>query len=134
MNIHSPAEQVLTSCLALGVLASGPSASFDAKGFTRAKLIVFATTGSASVLDASLEESSDNGATDPWTAVSGSSVAEVPASSDKAVRLLSIDLTRRKRYVRVQMTVTGTVNGSVSAELYNPAEAPVSQPFPASQV
>lgn len=133
-NIHTATDQILSHCLDLGVLTTAASASCDGLGFTRAKLIVFGTTAASSTLDASLQESNDNGATDPWASVLGGAIATIPASSNKAIRLLSINLTHRKRYLRVQETIAGTVTGAIGMELYNPDEAPVSQDFPPTLV
>ncbi len=133
-NIHTPTDQVLSHCLDLGVLTTQASASCDTLGFTRAKLCAFATTAAASTFDAALQESNDNGVTDPWANVLGGAIATVPASSTKAIRLLSIDLTYRKRFLRVQETISGTVTGAIGIDLYNPDEAPVTQDFPATLV
>lgn len=133
-NIHTPTDQILSHCLDLGVLTTETSASCDTLGYTRAKLIVFGTTAAASTLDAVLQESNDNGVSDPWVPVLGGAIATISASSTKTIRLLSINLTSRKRFLRVQETVTGTVTGAIGMELYNPAEAPVTQDFPPTLV
>lgn len=133
-EIHTPTDQVQTLCLAAGSLATGASGSIDTEGFGRMKAVVLAATAAASTLDVSFEESADDGVSDPWTAVTGSAIAQIPATQTNAVRLLSVDLATRKRHLRAQMVATGTVSGSVSAELYNPCRAPVIQPFPATVV
>ena len=133
-NIHTPTDLVLSHCLDLGTLTTQASASFDTLRFTRAKLVIFGTTGPGSTLDATLQESNDNGASDPWANVAGGAISTILAGASKGVRLVSIDLSHRKRYLRVQETIAGTVVGSIGIELYNPEEAPVSQDFPPTLV
>lgn len=123
-NIHTPTDQVLTKCLDLGALATADSQSVDTLGFTRAKFVIAATTAAASTLDAALQEAPDDAT---FAAVTGGSIATIPASQTRLVRTISVNLDHRQRYLRVAETVAGTVNGSVTVELYNPDYAPVTQ-------
>lgn len=127
MNIHTPTDQVLSKCLDLGTLATGNGQALDCRGYTRAKIVVIGTTAAASTLDAAVYESNDNGVTDPYVAVTGAAIATIPASSTRLVRTISLNLDKRRRYLRVAETISGTVNGSLSAELYNPDYMPVTQ-------
>ena len=127
--IHTPTDVVLTKVFDGGTLASGTTGGVDTKGFTRAKLVIVATTASGATFDAAVQESNDNGATDAYTNVVGSNIATVNASTSKASRTVSINLDHRKRYLRVIETVVGTVTGSIVLELMNPLSAPVAQDY-----
>jgi|GEM_PF-3925926 len=128
-NIHTPTDQVLSKCLDLGTLATQNSLGVDCLSYSRAKMLIAATTAAASTLDAVVQESNDNGVTDPYLTVLGSNITTIPASSNKATRTLSVNLSHRKRFLRVAETVAGTVNGFVGIELYNAEEMPVTQDF-----
>ena len=123
-NIHTPTDQVLTKCLDLGTLATENSQSVDTLGYTRAKFVIAATTASSSTLDAALQEASDNAT---FVAVTGGAIATIPASQTRLVRTISVNLDHRLRYLRIAETVAGTVNGSVTVELYNADYKPVTQ-------
>lgn len=127
MNIHTPTDQVLTKCLDLGTLATGDSQSVDCRGYTRAKIVIVGTTAAASTLDATAQESNDNGSSDPFANISGSAIATIPAGQTRLVRTISLNLDKRKRYLRVAETVAGTVTGSLTIELYNAIDYPVVQ-------
>jgi hypothetical protein len=123
-NIHTPTDQVLTKCLDLGTLATANSQSVDTLGYTRVKIVIAATTAASSTLDAALQESSDNST---FTAVTGGAITQIPASQTRLVRTISVNLEHRQRYLRIAETVAGTVNGSVTAELFNADYKPVTQ-------
>lgn len=123
-NIHTPTDQVLTKCLDLGALATANSQSVDTLGYTRAKFVIAATTAASSTLDAALQEASDNAT---FSAVTGGAITTIPASQTRLVRTISVNLDHRQRYLRIAETVAGTVNGSITVELYNADYKPVSQ-------
>lgn len=126
-NIHTPTDQIATRCLDAGTLSTSASQPVDCLGYTRAKLVVAATTGAASTLDCGLQESNDNGATDPYSAVPSGAIATITANSSHVTRTISVNLHRRKRYLRAQETIAGTVAGAITIELYNAALMPVVQ-------
>ena len=123
-NIHTPTDQVLTKCLDLGALSTANSQSIDTLGYTRLKIVIAGTTTASSTLDAALQEASDNAT---FTAVTGGAIATIPASQTRLVRTISVNLDHRQRYLRIAETVAGTVNGSITAELYNANYKPVTQ-------
>ena len=123
-NIHTPTDQVLSKCLDLGALSTGNSQSIDTLGYTRLKIVIAGTTAASSTLDAALQEASDNAT---FTAVTGGAIATIPASQTRLVRTISVNLDHRQRYLRIAETVAGTVNGSITAELYNADYKPVTQ-------
>lgn len=128
-NIHTPTDQVLSKCLDIGVFATQASQGIDPRGFTRAKFIIAANTAASSTFDASLDESSDDGVNVPFMPVAGSSISTIVSSSTRSVRVISVNLDSRERYLRVQEVVTGTVTGYIGVELYNADEMPVVQDF-----
>src|SRR5579863_2315117 len=123
-NIHTPTDQVLTKCLDLGTLVTENSQSVDTLGYTRAKFVIAGTTAASSTLDATLQEASDNAT---FNAVTGGAIATITASQTRLVRTISVNLEHRQRYLRIAETVAGTVNGSITAELYNADYKPVTQ-------
>ena len=129
-NIHTPTDQVLSKCIDIGVFATQPSQGIDTRGFTRAKFIIAANTAASSTLDASLAESSDDGVNVPFATIAGSAISTIVSSSTRSVRVISVNLDNRERYLRVQEVVTGTVTGYIGVELYNADEMPVVQDFP----
>jgi hypothetical protein len=123
-NIHTPTDQVLSKCLDLGTLSTANSQSVDTLGYTRAKVVIAATTAASSTLDAALYEAPDNST---FVAVSGGAITTIPASQTRLVRTISVNLEHRERYLRISETVSGTVSGSITIELYNADDMPVSQ-------
>jgi hypothetical protein len=123
---RTPTRNVLSKALDLGMASSGNTQALDTLGFQAALITLVATTGSASTLDAKLQESSDNST---WVDVTGGAVAQVVASQTRATRTISVELVKtiRRRYLRLNYTVSGTVTGAVTAGLYGPERAPVSQ-------
>lgn len=110
----------------LGMASSGNTQSLDTLGYQGALITLIATTGAASTLDAKLQESSDNST---WVDVTGGALAQIVASQTRATRTISVELVKtiRRRYLRLNYTVAGTVSGATIGSLAGPERAPVTQ-------
>lgn len=110
--------------------AATSSAAIDTKGFTEAIVIVNAGTAVASAeADVFVMESVSTTAAS-FAHIAGSSFTQItPTAATNASQCLSIDLTKRKRYLRVKNKGDGTnrVNLSANVLLLGANSLPVTQ-------
>jgi hypothetical protein len=129
-NIHTPADSVLVkkSVLAAITAAANNGTGVDCRGFEKA-MAVFnsAPSGSGTTSDCKLQESDDNST---FADVSGGSFAQVTTAGGAKIATMNINLSARKRYLRLVHTgAGGSAAGLAAAEihLFNPRYAPVTQ-------
>ncbi len=130
MNIHTPSQHVLVKqSFAIDITAGAVNGqSVDASGFTRAMAVVAAApsgTGTSSVVK--LQESSDNAT---FTDVPGATFAAITTAGGSQVLTMNINLSVRKRYLRLVSTGSGASTAGPAfglIELFNPNQAAVTQ-------
>lgn len=121
---HSPNQHVLSTPIQLGTITSGGLTAVDCRGYSVVQFDMTITTAGGATFDAIVEES-DTGV-GAWTTVPNSAIAQVPASQTLAKRRVSVNSkAKRKRYLRVNPTVVGTVTSSVNALQYDPERLPI---------
>ena len=103
-----PVQQYAADSLAVG---TDNSTGVDCRGFRRALVIVnagTATSGSAGSgsLAVTVQESSDDGSSDAYAAITGAAFAAITTANDEAIYIGSIDLTKRERYIRCSHVMT----------------------------
>lgn len=143
-QIHTPSEHIGVFPLLdpESRTADTNSASVDCRGYEEAMFITHLgahdrTTGDET-LDIELEESDDDST---FTDVADASFTQignvVPNATKGNAYVLNVDLSKRKRYLRVVLNVSGTtpiVLTSVLALLFNPRLKPVTQPAVVAEV
>lgn len=129
-NIHTPADRVLTKhSFSLAITAAAVNGTgVDTRGFEEAKAIYYAApSGAGTTSDCKLQESDDNST---FADVTGATFTQVTTAGGAKVNTMNINLSKRKRYVRLVHTGAG---GSAAGqayglfELYNPRNAAVAQ-------
>ena len=117
----------------VGIVANNHSAStvngaaIDRLGFDEALVVVNSgTNGTSGTVDIKIQESED-GSTG-WADVSGASFAQITESNDNTVYVGRLNLSGRKRYIRVVAVVgTAACAFGVDVILSSAKELPVSQ-------
>lgn len=87
--------------------ASGNGSGVDTRGYGEAAVVVSvgAVSGTAPTLDIKLQESDDDVT---YADVAGAAFAQMTASDANSVKKGSVDLSQRKRYLRLVRTIAGT--------------------------
>lgn len=82
------------------------SAAHEVAGFHRALVILDAGhVGVGGTIDTKLQESDDAGVTDAWADIPGAAFAQVDASNEAQAFAGCLNLNKRKRYLRIVMTL-----------------------------
>jgi len=82
--------------------SANASSGVDCRGFRQALVIVNAgAMVSGGTLDVTIQESSDDGSSDAYVAVTGATFTQITAANDNALYIGRVDLTKRERYIRV---------------------------------
>lgn len=139
-QIHTPSEsvQVKTSIsdVALATSTTTTGTAVDCLGFTRAMIEINSVTNAGTSNTFTVDESADNSS---WTAnifSAKNQFAVIVPSGATGTQLntpghqvMTIDLTKRKRYLRVVSVTAGATTGAMHAtiHLFNPFYASVSQ-------
>jgi hypothetical protein len=129
-NIHSGSANIFFGMSFDAVLTSATQngAAVDCLGFSRATLLFNAWTGAATTVNFTVSESDTSGGS--YTVVTGATLASaiVASTADAGTQCLDIDLTKRKRFLRINIVGTGTAgNASGVFALFNPMDAAVTQ-------
>jgi len=121
MAIHRVSQRQLVKAAFIVAIAAAATNGAGVNCFTyRRACALFQTspTGAATTSDCKLQESNDNGATDPYADVPGGSFTQGTTAAGATVQLLDIDLAKRKQWIRLVHTgagaaVAGVASGSV---------------------
>jgi hypothetical protein len=128
-NIHTGSANVLFGLSFDAVLANSTQngTGVDTLGYSRATVLFNAWTGSGTTVNFTVSDSPDN---TTFTVVTGATLASAIAAStaDAGTQCVDIDLTKRQRYLRVNIVGTGTAgNACAIIACFNPANAAVTQ-------
>lgn len=106
--------------------------SVDCRHFDGGYAVIVVSTGtlvgSGHTVSVKIQESSDDGSSDAFADVSGTTFDDITASNDVATYVGSIRLRGRERYLRAVATTTGTVTSGdivVQIILMKPADTSV---------
>jgi hypothetical protein len=133
-NIHTFSANVKAVMSFDAVLANSTQNGVfvDTLGFRRAAILVNAWTGASTTVNFTVSESPD-GSTGIVT-VAGATLgsAIVASTADGGTQVVDIDLSKRLRYLRVNVVGTGVAgNAAATVLLYEPLNASVTQPVAA---
>lgn len=129
-NIHTPSDHVLSKhSFSLAITAASTNGTgVDTRGFEKAAAIFYAApSGAGTTSDCKLQESDDNSS---FSDVSSATFTQVTTAGGAKMATMNINLSKRKRYLRLVHTGAG---GSAAGqaygliELYNARNAAVSQ-------
>jgi hypothetical protein len=130
MNIHTPSDSVLTkrSVLTAITAAANNGAGVDCLGFERAEAIFdSAPSGTGTTSDCKLQDSADNSS---FADVTGATFAQATTVGGAKIQVMNINLSKRRRYLRLVHTGAGGSAAGVAFggfNLFNPRNAPVAQ-------
>lgn len=107
---------------------TGPD--IDCEGYSEA-LFILSTGVIATSLDVKLQEANEH-ATTPDTAgtyadVAGAAFTQITSANDDTVYVMRVDLTQRRRFLRLTETGVGTTGAYAASVILTPSEWPASQ-------
>jgi len=133
MNIHSPSGHVLVKGALLTPItaAANNSTGVDTQGATRA-LVTFSSnpTGTGTTSDCKLQDSADNSTFADVATAAFAQVTTAGAAGAIVTQVMDVDLSKRKRYLRVVHTGAGgsaAGNATASILLFNHHNLPPAQ-------
>lgn len=121
-RIHTLGDVVFQKCTEF-YTASSSGTGIDCLGYGVALLTVAGTASGGSTIDVSIQESTDNAT---WTNVASSNITQLVPNT-VGVSTLSINLSKRSRYLRAVYVGVGNYTAANIWSLCNPVQWPVSQ-------